>query len=148
MNSSQDTLQNLPYLTSVIHEVLRLYPPVAEMINHNSARASFLGGKIPIQPGTNIGWNAYGVHTNPDLWGPDAGDFNPERWGLSIKDIQSNVRRRTIQGHYIPFGMHSRKCLGQALALSGAKVTLSELVRRMKWMVDPAYRLQIGGVSC
>ncbi|PWY91652.1 cytochrome P450 [Aspergillus sclerotioniger CBS 115572] len=78
LSSSPDAVQNLPYLTSVIYEVLRLYPPVVEMINHTSARAAYLGGKFPIQPGTNIGWNAYGVHTNPDLWGADAGDFNPE----------------------------------------------------------------------
>ncbi|PYH88060.1 cytochrome P450 [Aspergillus ellipticus CBS 707.79] len=144
-NPGLDTLQNLPYLTAVIYEVLRLYPPVAEMINHTSSRATLLGGKIPIQPGTNLGWNAYGVHTNPALWGPDAGVFRPERWGLDLKAIQTHVRRQTMKGHFIAFGLHARKCLGQALGLSEAKVTLSELVQRIRWTVDPGYQLQIGG---
>ncbi|KAI9927568.1 hypothetical protein ASPWEDRAFT_62293 [Aspergillus wentii DTO 134E9] len=143
--TNPDALNNLPYLTSIIYEVLRLYPPIAEMINHTPAHTAFLGGKIPVHPGTLIGWNSYGLHTNPHIWGSDAIEFRPERWGIEVKDIQANVRRQNVKGNYIPFGMHARKCLGQALALTETKLALFEMVRQTKWTVDPNYQLKISG---
>lgn len=146
-SSGVEIMNNLPYLTSVIYELLRLYAPVASMINHTVSQPGFLGGKIFVQPGPYIGWNSYAVHTNPQFWGSDAHTFNPERWGSTISEIQKNVRRQTAKGNYIPFSMHSRKCLGQGLALSEIKIALYELVRRIKWTVDPTYQLKMSGVS-
>ncbi|KAL4862116.1 hypothetical protein BDV12DRAFT_179267 [Aspergillus spectabilis] len=146
LESSPEHIHNLPYLTSVIYEVLRLYPPVTEMLNHTAAEPASLGGKIRIQPGTWIGWNSYGVHTNPTLWGSDARDLRPERWGSNFKDIQAAFRLRSTKGHYIPFSLHARKCLGQALVLTEVKLVLFEMVRRIRWTVDPASRVNLGMV--
>ncbi|KAL5342006.1 cytochrome P450 [Aspergillus crustosus] len=146
LNSSPATIHDLPYLTSVVYEVLRLYPPVTEMLNHTASAPALLGGKVPIQPGTWLGWNAYGVHTNSAIWGPDARSFKPERWGRNSKDIQANFRVRSTRGHYIPFSLHARKCLGQALVLTEVRLVLYELVRKVKWIVDPEYRVNLGGV--
>lgn len=140
-------MSGLPYLTSVIYELLRLFPPVAELLNHNVVSPSLLAGSIPLQPGTFVGWNAYGLHTNPHIWGSDASEFNPERWGMNVTDIQANFRRKTVKGQYMPFSMYARKCLGQGLALSEIKIALFELVKRVKWTVDPEYQLKISGVS-
>lgn len=140
-------MNSLPYLTSVIYELLRLYAPVASMINHSVSQPGYLGGKIFVQPGPYIGWNSYAIHTNPHFWGPDAHKFKPERWGSTISEIQTNVRRHTAKGNYIPFSMHSRKCLGQGLALSETKIALFELAKRIKWTVDPTYQLKMSGVS-
>jgi xanthocillin biosynthesis cytochrome P450 monooxygenase len=140
-------MNSLPYFTSAIYEVLRLYAPVASMINHLVSQSGFLGGKIFIQPGPYIGWNSYVVLTNSQFWGPDAHTFKPERWGSTIAEIQTNVRRQTTKGNYIPFSMHSRNCLGQGLALSEIKIALYELAKRIKWTVDPTYQLKMSGVS-
>ncbi|KAL3481725.1 cytochrome P450 [Aspergillus californicus] len=144
--ASPDDIQNLPYLTSVIYEVLRLYPPVTEIINHTAAEPVSIGGKVPVRPGTWIGFNSYGVHTNPAIWGSDARDLKPERWGSNLKDIQAAFRLRSTRGHYIPFSLHARKCLGQGLVLMEVKLVLFEIVRRLRWTVDPESRINLGVV--
>lgn len=141
-----DTFDNLPYLTSFIYEVLRLYPPVAQMMNRISTGHTLLGGRIPIQPRTSVGWTAYGVHTNSHAWGPTARDFMPERWGSNVREIQSTVRRQTVRGNYIPFNAYARKCLGQDFALLEVKVVLCELVRRIRWTVDPLEKIKMSHV--
>ncbi|KAL4945554.1 hypothetical protein BDV06DRAFT_209406 [Aspergillus oleicola] len=144
--SSAQSVNDLPYLTSLLYEVLRLYPPVTEMLNHTAAHPAKLGSEVLIHPGTWIGWNSYGVHTNPAIWGPNPREVRPERWGTSVKDIQATFRLRNTKGHYIPFSMYARKCLGQSLVLTEVRLAVFEMVRRVKWVVDPEYKLNLGGV--
>ncbi|KAL4779066.1 cytochrome P450 [Aspergillus varians] len=144
--STPSTIHSLPYLSAFLYETLRLYPPVTEMLNHSPSHPALLGGKVPVQPGTWIGWNAYGAHTNPAVWGSDASEFRPERWGATVQEVQANMRLQSIKGNFIPFSLHARKCLGQGLVLTEVKLVLFELVRRVKWRVDPAYVLQMSGV--
>ncbi|KAL4798408.1 cytochrome P450 [Aspergillus venezuelensis] len=146
MATAAENVNDLPYLTSLLYEVLRVYPPVTEMLNHTAAHPAKLGGDITVHPGTWIGWNSYGVHTNPAIWGPDAKEVRPERWGTMLKDIQANFRLRNAKGHYIPFSMHSRKCLGQSLVLTEVRLVMFEMVRSLKWVVDPTYKLNLGGI--
>ncbi|KAF7173042.1 hypothetical protein CNMCM6106_007180 [Aspergillus hiratsukae] len=145
---TSDIVNTLPYLTSVIYELLRLYPPVSQLINRVTLAPAMLGNEIPIPKGTFVGWNAYGVHVNPAIWGPDANEFKPERWGSSVGEMQARFRRETVRGTYIPFNAHSRKCLGQGFVLLQMKILVFELLRRVEWRVDPGYRLKMtpGGI--
>ncbi|KAJ5389048.1 Cytochrome monooxygenase xanG [Penicillium cataractarum] len=97
---------------------------------------------------TWVGWNAFGVHTDPNIWGDNAREFLPERWGSDVKSIQSAMRRKTTQCHFIAFNAHSRKCLGQGFAVLQMKILLFEMVRRIEWIVDPGYELKLtsGGI--
>ncbi|GFF39928.1 cytochrome P450-DIT2 [Aspergillus udagawae] len=145
---TSEVVNALPYLTSVVYELLRLYPPVSQLINRVTVRPAMLGNEIPIPAGTFIGWNAYGVHVNPAIWGPDANEFKPERWGRTVGEMHARFRRETVRGTYIPFNAHSRKCLGQGFVLLQMKILLFEVVRRIEWRVDPGYRLKMtpGGI--
>ena len=142
-----DTVNKLPYLTSVIYELLRLYPPISQLTNRVALSDAFLGDNIPVPSNTYIGWNAYGVHTSVANWGTSAKSFIPERWGSSVEEMQLKFRRDTIRGTFIPFNAHSRKCLGQAFVLLQMKIAVFELVRSIRWKVDPAYELKFPGVS-
>lgn len=144
---STDLVNSLPYLFGVILELLRLYPPVSQLINRVTTSQAVLGGDIAIPNRTWVGWNAFGVHTDPNVWGPDAREFVPERWGKDVKSIQSAVRSKTTQCHFIAFNAHSRKCLGQGFAVLQMKILLFEMVRRIEWVVDPAYTLKLTSVS-
>lgn len=144
---SPDLLNSLPYLTSTILELLRLYPPVSQLINRVTTTPSTLGGIMPIPSHTWVGWNAYGVHTDTKIWGPDAREFKPERWGTDVKSTQAAVRSKTTACHFIAFNAHSRKCLGQGFAILQMKVLLFELVRRVEWDVHPGYELKLTSVS-
>ncbi|CAI7618293.1 unnamed protein product [Penicillium pancosmium] len=143
-----DQLNSLPYLYAVILELLRLYPPVSQLINRVTTSSAVLGGEVPIPNHTWVGWNAYGVHTDPSVWGIDARTFRPERWGGDVKGIHGAVRSKTVQCHFIAFNAHSRKCLGQGFAVLQMKVCLFEMVRRLVWVVDPDYELKLtsGGI--
>jgi unspecific monooxygenase len=144
---TSEVVNALPYLTSVVYELLRLYPPVSQLINRVTVRPAMLGNEIPIPAGTFVGWNAYGVHVNPAIWGPDANEFKPERWGRTVGEMHARFRRETVRGTYIPFNAHSRKCLGQGFVLLQMKILLFEVVRRIEWRVDPGYRLKMTPVS-
>lgn len=146
-NPSTDLVNSLPYLFAVILELLRLYPPVSQLINRVTTSESVLGGEITIPNHTWVGWNSFGVHTDPDIWGADAREFLPERWGRDVKSIQSAMRSKTTQCHFIAFNAHSRKCLGQGFAVLQMKILLFEMVRRMEWVVDPGYELKLTSVS-
>ncbi|KAI2713300.1 hypothetical protein CBS147354_7740 [Penicillium roqueforti] len=147
-NPSEEIINGLPYLTAVVLELLRLFPPVCQLINRVALRPALLGGELPIAKGTFVGWNAWAVHSNPDIWGEDAREFRAERWGESVEEMQGRFRRETVRGTYIPFNAHKRKCLGQGFALLQVKILLFVLLGRVSWVVDPAYRLKMtpGGI--
>ena len=145
-NPTAEILNDMPYLTSVVYEMLRLYPPVSQLINRVTFAPAVLANKIEIPNRTWVGWNAYGVQTDGGVW-KDAMAFIPERWGTNMKDIQAMYRKEQVRGNYIPFNAHTRKCLGSGFALLETKVALFELMRRTKWTVDPTYEYKLTPVS-
>jgi len=147
LNPSTDDVNAMPYLFAVILELLRLYPPVSQLINRVTTSKTVLGGDIVIPNHTWVGWNAFGVHTDTEVWGSTAREFIPERWGSDVKTIQNAVRSKTTQCHFIAFNAHSRKCLGQGFAVLQMKILLFEMVRRIEWTVDPTYELKLTSVS-
>lgn len=147
-NPSQEVINNLPYLTAVVLELLRLFPPVSQLINRVAVQPALLGGELLIPAGAFVGWNAWAVHSNPDVWGPDAREFRAERWGDTVEEMQGRFRRETVRGTYIPFNAHKRKCLGQGFALLQVKILLFVLLGRVRWVVDPGYRLKMTPVCC
>lgn len=139
VDPTNEVLNSLPYMTVVICELLRVYPPVSQLVNCVALQDARLGGTIGIAKGTFVGWNAMAVQRNENVWGPTARRFIPERWGDKPDDIMAKFRRETVKGHCIAFNSHTRKCLGQGYALLEMKMVLFELVRRVKWTVDPEY---------
>jgi unspecific monooxygenase len=144
---SQDIINTLPYLTSVVLELLRLFPPVSQLINRVATEPALLGGTLLIPKGTFVGWNAWAVHSNTAVWGADAREFRPERWGEAVEEMQGRFRRETVRGTYIPFNAHRRKCLGQGFALLQVKILLFVLLGRVSWVVDSGYRLKMTPVG-
>ena len=142
-----ETLNKLPYLTAVLAELLRLYPPVSQLINRVSLAPSQLGDVGHLPKGTWVGWNAYGVQTDELVWGPTAKAFVPERWGSKTDEILMRMRKETVRGAFIAFNAHSRKCLGQGYSLLELKMALFEMVRRVQWTIAPDYQVKWTSVS-
>ena len=80
-------LHSMPLLASVLFEVGRLYPPLSQLANRVTFEATLLGGKYHVAKGQWVGWNSYGVHTDTNIWGSDALEFNPQRWGNDVEAI-------------------------------------------------------------
>lgn len=143
--SDQD-LRRLPLLSAVIYETLRMYPPLALMRNRRTTELYRLGDDILIPEGVIIARNAYGVQTDTAIWA-DAATFKPTRWGCDIVTVNSTFRREQVSGRYIPFGLHSRRCLGSSFAIHELRIALYKFVLTVEWSLSPGYQFSFSKVS-
>ncbi|GAA5858916.1 hypothetical protein JCM1840_006617 [Sporobolomyces johnsonii] len=105
-----DRLKDMHYTTAVFMEGLRLHPSVPanvwEAIEDN---------QIPngprIQKGDKVTWCDWAMARDPAVWGPDAGDFKPQRW---LDDEGKFHKQNQWKAHMFNGG--NRLCLGQTLA--------------------------------
>ncbi|KAB8231255.1 cytochrome P450 [Aspergillus alliaceus] len=138
-NPSNVALSELPYLTSVIYESLRLLPPISQLINRRTSQDAVLGNQIYIPKGSYLGYNCYSTNRDPSVWGPAADEFRPERWGYSSTEVLQRYRQRRARAEFISFHGGSRACLGEKFALLEARVALFVLVSRFTWSLDPEW---------
>jgi len=118
-----EILDSMKYLTKVVKESMRVFPPVP-FIMRKCEEDDVLGGyKIP--KGTAVMINMYTLHHHPDLW-EDPETFNPDRW--EDGDESSKVH----PGAYLPFLLGSRNCIGNRFALLELKAILSMVVQRFR----------------
>lgn len=129
-----EELQNLTYLTMVLQESMRLYPP-AWVIGRRSIQADSIGGyTIPADAG--IGIYPFLIHRHPQFWSrPDV--FDPE----NFTPAASANRPRFA---YFPFGAGTRVCIGNHLAMLELKLCLAMFMQRFELSVPADYepRLQ------
>lgn len=116
-----------------------MYPPISQLINRRTSEAVVLGGEIPIPAGTYMGYNAYSTGRDRKAWGETADEFRPERWGATMEEIGSRYRRANSRAEFISFHGGRRACLGQKFAMLETRVTVFELVRKLRWETDPSW---------
>lgn len=153
----------LPYLDAVVLEILRTHPPVEESprvvsnslssimahtqpISFQAAEDDVIPLGTPVQTasgeiidrifvskGTPVSVNNRSMNLSEAFWGPDAREFNPDRWLSMEKD---SVRAKEIQGHHhmLTFGDGPRMCLGKQFALAEFKVSL-RLSVNVRWIL-------------
>ncbi|KZL71362.1 cytochrome P450 [Colletotrichum tofieldiae] len=138
-SSADLTKEDMPYLTSLIYECLRLFPPIGQLINRRAAATALLGGDVVIPKGTYVGYHCYSTNRCPVAWGPTADKFDPGRWGCSSEAIQQNYRRRRARGEWISFHGGKRACLGEKFAMLEMRATLIQLVREFSFTLDPMW---------
>ncbi|KAK3015521.1 hypothetical protein RJ639_005769 [Escallonia herrerae] len=90
-------------------------------------------GGITVPKGVDVWIVVTRLHTDPEIWGPDAYKFNPERFA-------SGVTGACKQPHmYMPFGFGPRVCPGQNLALAELKVLIAVIVAKFSFSLSPKY---------
>ena len=96
-------LEQMPYLTAVLMEGMRLSPALASRAARITDKDLFYDDwRIPA--GTPVGMTTLLMHTDPNLY-PDPMRFNPDRW------IGSGVRGAATS-KFAPFSRGTRICLG------------------------------------
>ncbi|KAG8706591.1 hypothetical protein FRC08_000954 [Ceratobasidium sp. 394] len=125
-----DTFRDMKYLRAVINETLRLFPAVP-MNERTAVRSTVFksGGKTFYVPkGANVGYSVLHMHRRKDLWGPDAEEFDPERW------IDERLRKYVTPNPFIflPFNAGPRICLGQQFAYNESSFFLVRLLQRIE----------------
>jgi cytochrome P450 len=125
---SLSTLENLPYLSAVLAEGLRLSNGVSSRLQRISPNLPLTftdatsHAKSPkvytIPPGTPCSMTGLLIHTSP-LYFPDPTSFMPERW-------LDNPR---LNRYLVPFSRGTRQCIGINLAYAELYLTLAGLFR-------------------
>lgn len=109
--------QKLPYLQAVIKEGMRIWPPVTGLISKVVPPEGDIvevdGKKMFLPGGTNVGYCAWGVHHDRDVFGEDADVFRPERW-LAPEGERLARMQRTAE---LIWGYGKYQCLGKNVAM-------------------------------
>ncbi|KAG2125599.1 cytochrome P450 [Suillus cothurnatus] len=131
---------NLPYLDAVVHEILRLYPPLGESTRLAAAddiiplsepvraESGEMMNSISIAKGTLITISSTGINRSSAIWGPDSKEFKPDRW---LTEDGIGEKAKEVQGHrhLLTFVDGPRTCLGKDFAITEFKTVLSVLVK-------------------
>ncbi|KAI3893961.1 hypothetical protein MKW92_039773 [Papaver armeniacum] len=91
-------------------------------------------GNIHVPKGVGVWLPLATLHRDTKLWGPDAGDFNPDMWS------QGTAGACTVPQVYMPFGVGPRICLGQNFAMIELKIILSLILSKFSFTLSPKYR--------
>lgn len=106
----------LPYLTAVCNETLRLSPVATLTVPREVKDPVELMG-YQLESGTRLYGCIYLTHQRPDLY-PDPKLFRPERF----------LERMFSPYEFLPFGGGVRRCIGEALALFEMKLVIATLL--------------------
>ena len=115
----------------VLYETLRLYGAVSMIRRVAAADADLCGVRVP--RGTVLAIPIAMLHRDEEVWGADAGEFNPLRF-------RDGVRRAAADpSALLSFSIGPRSCIGQDFAMLEAKATLALILRRFAFEVAPEY---------
>ncbi|CAM0910133.1 unnamed protein product [Alopecurus aequalis] len=128
---TKEHLHKLKTLGMILNETLRLYPPAVATIRR--AKVDVTLGDIAIPRDTELLIPIMAIHHDARFWGADAAQFNPARFAGGV------ARAATHPLAFIPFGLGSRMCIGQNLALLEAKLTVAILLQRFEFKLSRKY---------
>src|SRR6478609_3605592 len=74
---SYEQLHRLTYVRQILDETLRLWP-TAPAFTRQPFQDTVIGGRYAIPAHTPITILIQALHRHPEIWGPDAEDFNPD----------------------------------------------------------------------
>ncbi|KAK2747755.1 hypothetical protein FQN57_001785 [Myotisia sp. PD_48] len=115
-------LQQLPYLTAVITEGLRLSPGLATRLARIAPHRDLLYNSWVIPKGTPVGMTNFLLHRDEGVY-PNPTQFDPQRW-LNTDGPKKNDRT------FAPFSKGTRHCLGLHLAWAEMYMVLAAIVQR------------------
>jgi len=138
-------IENLRLTNAVVKEALRRHAAAIELqriawkddILPLTRPMVGLSGKVyphlPVPKGAIAYVSCWGYNLNPDVWGPDAMEFRPERWLES-----SSEKTETPLGMYgnmLTFSAGGRSCIGWRFAVAEIQAFLVTLIREFSFSV-------------
>jgi len=143
---------NMPFTNAVIKEVLRLHSAVIglERVAREDdvlpltrpivGRSGKVYQNLPVPKGTTVRVSCWGYNLNPDVWGPDAMEFRPERW------LESSTEKFETQlgmyGNLLTFSTGARSCIGWRFAVAETRAFLVTLVREFSFSIPEGVKIR------
>jgi cytochrome P450 len=148
--SYRESLAQLPYMSAVIKESLRLHPSVGLILEREVPKpgVTICGRFIPA--GTTVGINAWVVNRNEQVFF-DADSFIPERW------INTSPEKLKEMDHCIlTFGAGPRTCVGKNVSFIEMHKIIPQLLRNFEirlhrseeWKTRNIWFVQQDGLVC
>ncbi|KAK6138710.1 hypothetical protein DH2020_027547 [Rehmannia glutinosa] len=117
--------------TMILNEMLRLFPSSMEL-SRLVKEETILGG-YTIPKDTLVTCPIIILQRSTEIWGKDAGEFNPERFAEGI------IKATKGENAYMPFGWGPRICIAQNFALLESKTFLAMLLLNFSFQLSPTY---------
>jgi len=108
---------NVQYLQLVVKEVLRIYPPIWNIVR--MAKEDDQLGEFDLPKGKQVMTNIYLIHRNKEYW-TEPEKFDPDRF--KNPDFKHKLQ-------YMPFGAGPRFCIGNNFALFEIMILMIQFVR-------------------
>jgi cytochrome P450 len=124
-----DAATKLPYISSVVTEAMRLFPP-AWTIGRRAKVPSEIGG-YPISAGALVFMSQWTMHRDARFY-RDPERFLPDRWTPEFRAL--------LPKHaYFPFGGGPRVCVGEAFAWMELVLVLATIAQRWDLRLVPGH---------
>ncbi|KAK3352674.1 cytochrome P450 3A5 [Lasiosphaeria hispida] len=121
-------IDGMHYLRNFCTEVLRLYCPPTLTYREAVSDMTLCGTFIP--KGTNILFVPAVVNRSKAVWGPDADEFNPDRW--------DNLQGEAASPYaFESFSNGPRFCIGKHFAIMEYKSLLIEAMSKFRFSTSP-----------
>ena len=132
-----DHLAQLPYTKACLKEALRLFPPAPGFsLSPSGDQPTLVCNRWLFTPDDRCVILLDHLHRDPDIWGPDAEEYVPER-------MLDETFNKLPPHCYKPFGHSSRACIGSEFALQEATMATAILMQRFDFsLVDPSWTMQ------
>ncbi|TVY80571.1 Cyrochrome P450 monooxygenase [Lachnellula suecica] len=114
-------VENLPYLSAVVQEGLRLAYGLCTRLQRISPDEDLQFREWSIPAGTPVGMTSVLMHHDESIY-PNSYDFIPERW----------IDNPKLDRYLVTFSKGSRMCIGMNLARAEIYLTLATIFRRYK----------------
>ena len=124
-----DDIKKISYLSMVVSESMRLYPPVW-VIGRRSIAPDTIGG-YSVPADAPVGVYPSLIHRHPEFW-PRPDEFDPENFTPAAIEARPKLA-------YLPFGGGARSCIGNHLAMLELQLCIAMFVQRFDVSVPDGY---------
>jgi cytochrome P450 / NADPH-cytochrome P450 reductase len=125
----------LTYITQVLKEALRLWPP-APAYGIAPLKDETIGGQYKLQKNTFVLVLVLALHRDPSVWGPNPDTFDPENFSREAEAA------RPVNA-WKPFGNGQRACIGRGFAMHEAALAIGMILQRFKLIDHNRYQLAL-----
>lgn len=116
-------VDRMHFLENFLREVLRVHCPVGWIPMETHCDVEISGVLLPARTSLNL--CPAMMNLKPEIWGPDAASFDPDRWD-HLEGEAGNAYA------FATFHNGPRVCIGKALTMMELKLVLVELVSRFR----------------
>jgi cytochrome P450/NADPH-cytochrome P450 reductase len=125
----------LTYITQILKEALRLWPP-APAYGIAPLNDETIGGKYKLKKNTFITILVMALHRDPSVWGPNPDAFDPENFSREAEAA------RPVNA-WKPFGNGQRACIGRGFAMHEAALAIGMILQRFKLIDVHRYQMHL-----